>query len=198
LHVVGSGTRLHILNSVLVSPDDAVLFDFESRSGEHCDMQCSVEQSTVAVGGAVLRLANVPYLTVLPQPVSFMARNNAFLAPFADQPKAACMVRFDHDALFHGLLTWQGQGNAYDRRLRYFALSSERRLPETPQSHSTWARLWGPQGDAQQVLEVPRLRDFVAEQSVFAQLDRLAMPQSPAGQAAPGADFSALRVTKAK
>src|SRR5262249_38878228 len=115
------------------------------------------------------------------------SRDSAFLNPFAEKPNRAGLLLYDGEALSRGLLVWQGEGDVYDRRLYFGARGARALLPDKPEDHAVWARLWGSYGVRRPVLDLPLTRLLGPGRW---QLDRLALP---AGR---GADLVLLDIKK--
>jgi hypothetical protein len=118
------------------------------------------------------------------------AKGNVFCDPFAGSPRQAGLVTFDGDALTRGLLVWQGDGNAYDKGLRY-GLAPADKAADTPQGYATWSRRWGSGGDRQATL----FEWAAAERKLnldFPKLEALALPAAVRAKAKgplPGSDL---------
>src|SRR5262249_61042900 len=103
------------------------------------------------------------------------SRECAFLDPFGDKAGPAGLVAYEKAALPHGLLIWQGDGDAFGKRLT-FAAAPVSALPEKDDVRAAWARLWGPNGDPRPAADVPPGKPLAAFPWP---LDRLAPPQAP-------------------
>ena len=108
------------------------------------------------------------------------------------------MLLYDGYALPRGVLAWQGEGDVYDKRLRWYTLplAGDGKLtpPEQPQPHSVLARSWGTVGDRQPLLDVLFKSTFDLE---HVHLDRLEVPvHAGSKELAPGADLGRLGVGK--
>jgi len=191
LHLVGGGARVRLRQCVLLSAADAIHFDPGPTAKARLDVQCLLEQTTVAARRAMVRLSDAPQLEGPVEPIVLEPRFCAFLNPFADM--AAPLVLDANDgALARGLLLWQGGGNAFDWRLRYDV------VPKSAGA-AGWARLWGRSWERRQALDVPFKQ---ALDLAKPELDRLAVPPAlvkpPVGEEKrpPGADFELLGLAK--
>jgi hypothetical protein len=200
VQVAGTGARLSLVGSLVVTADDAVRLDPGTTAGPPLTVQCLLERNTVAVKGAVLHLADVPQLRTPAEPIVVQAENNLFLAPFTDAPRQSTLLRFDSQALPRGLLIWQGKGNGYDdKRLHGYVTSGSD--TGTSQPLAIWQRLWGSRGEQNsrtRDLTRSRARSFPLEKL---HLERLALSpflQPKRGEPPLGADLDALGITKKK
>jgi hypothetical protein len=177
LRSVGVGARLRLHNNVFIAGEDVLYLDpgpapdqwrilaallpawceaferdlhFAPRA--RLNAQCLLENNTLALRGPAVRLGDAPDVAVPPaEPFVVKANGNVFCDPFAGSTRQAGLVTFEGDALARGLLVWQGDGNAYDKGLRYGLVPADKPA-ETPQVYATWARRWGSAGDRQAVL----------------------------------------------
>jgi eukaryotic-like serine/threonine-protein kinase len=140
----GPGARLLLRQSLVVAGTEALQLlpgpGFKGRP----DVQCLLEQVTFAAREAVVRLGDVPAGAVR-EPAVVQARDCAYLNPFLGKPKAG-LLRFEGDALPRGLLLWQGEREAFDRRLYFSAAPAGAPLPDKSEGHGPWAQLWGTPG----------------------------------------------------
>ncbi|HKI32518.1 MAG TPA: serine/threonine-protein kinase [Gemmataceae bacterium] len=183
--VGGGGARLRLQQCVILSGDDAIHFDPGATAKARLDVQCLLDQTTVAARHAVVRLSDAPQLEGSVEPIVMETRSCTFLNPFTDAPGATLLVAED-GALSRGLLVWQGGGNAFDKRLAAGA--------------PAWAKLWGRSWERHQTLDVPLKGTIDLGKP---ELDRLALPpgliKPPPGEEKrppPGADFELLGLMK--
>jgi eukaryotic-like serine/threonine-protein kinase len=170
--VEGTGARLRIHNSVLVSGGDALELrpgapadkwrllaallpgwndvwsrEFRLPQRQRANGQVILERNTVAVRGALLRLGDAgDFLAPVAEPYFVLARSNVFLDPFADGTRAGGMLAAEGRALGRGLLVWQGDGNVFDKGLHFYVAAADR-LPTKPQEFDAWVRAWGLAGE---------------------------------------------------
>jgi hypothetical protein len=148
-----------------------------------------LENVTVAARGAVLRLDDAPQLGVPAEPIVVRTRACAFLQPFSDAPLPPTLLAVAERALGRGLLVWQGEGNAFDKRMGREVQSLSGGVSR-PQPGLTWPRLFGSAWERQQIFDV------VATSTIDwgnPRLDRLAVPGKPPQ---PGADLEFLGLAK--
>jgi serine/threonine-protein kinase len=176
--LVGGGARARLRQCVLLSADDGLHFD----PGAQLDVQCLLEQTTVAARHAAVRLSDAPQAPGPVEPMVLETRSSAFVNPFADAP-AATLLAPEGGALGRGLLVWQGGGNAFDKRL-------------APGATTLWGRAW----ERRQALDVPMKGTIDLGKP---ELDRLAVPPGlvrpqpgEEKRPPPGADFELLGLTK--
>ncbi len=90
----------------------------------------------------------------MPQPIVVQSHANVFLNPFHEndgKPTSAGLIAYEGSALTRGTLVWQGDGDVYDKRLRYFAapLKAGSGAGQDQQDPDTMTRLWGHAGHRQ-------------------------------------------------
>lgn len=192
VHVTGSGARLHLRHNVLVAGTDAVYFEPGAAARPRLDVQGLLEHNTVAARGALLGLADAAHLAVPAEPIFVQAKANVILAPFGDRHRAG-LIRAEGMAFVRGLLSWQSEGNVYDKRLHYFVAAAVA-LPDRPQSYAVWAALGGPSGDRQAVLDLPLRQTFDLEPPPLCQ-DFLSLSWTRRPPV-PGADLAKFNLPK--
>ncbi len=187
----GVGVRLLMRQSVLVAGDDAVHLDPGPDGAKRANVQCVLERSTLAGRRAILRVEDAVAPTDAPpaEPSVVRSRECAYLDPFGDKAAPPGMLASEKSALAHGLLVWQGDGDALGKRLTF---------PVKEGYRATWTRLWGSYGDLHPAADVPPpTKPFDATPWP---LDRLALPKpkGPVGSdnQAAGADLVLLGLVK--
>jgi serine/threonine-protein kinase len=192
LCVAGGGARLLLRQSVVLSGDDGLVFEPGETAKSRLDVQCLLEQTTVAARRAALRLGDAPKLEGPVEPIVMEARFSAFLNPFSDAP-GATLLAADGGALPRRLLVVQGGGNAFDKRL------SPDVLPKVAGSPG-WVKLWGRAWERRQALDLP-LKNTI--DLAKPDLGRLALPAGAVKpqpgeekRTPPGADFELLGLAK--
>jgi len=121
------------------------------------------------------------------EPAVVQTRGCAFLNPFPGRPNRAGLLAYEGDALAHGLLVWQSEGDAYDRRL-YFGAAPASALPAKPDPAEAWGRLWGTPG-----VRDPRWLNLTRTlDGLCWPLERLTLP----GGVTQGADLDKLGLLK--
>jgi hypothetical protein len=196
LQVMKTDARVRMEKCLLLAAGDALEFQPGEAPKPALRIQCLLNQNTMAVKRAVIHLHDSPQLTVPVEPIVIQARANVFLDPFAVSPSQAGMLLFDGAALDRGLLVWQGQSNAYEKRLPYFALPAAESIPASPQPHSIWTRLWGLGGDSQPALDLAMAHTFAIDRPVDSQFNQLVLPPLFKAQPVPGADLAQLGLLK--
>ena len=169
LSVAGIGARLRLERSVVVAGTDA--FDFDPGRGpyQRLRLSCVLERVLVAARRSVLHLGAVVVQPPPTDPLVMQSQRCAFLNPFGQK---AGMVLFEGDALRQGALLWQSADDVYDKRLQYAAAAAAA-IPEKPQPHADWQRLWGSFGDSRPVTALPLTARFDKERWP---LERLRLP----------------------
>jgi serine/threonine-protein kinase len=200
----GVGVRLLLRQSVLAAGGDALHFDPGPKGPGN--VQCLLEHSTLAFRRAAIHLEDADaVLTTQPRPQEdkgeggpFVVRSQecAFLDPF-DKSGPSGMVVFEKSALAHGLLVWQGEGDAFAKRLTFAAAPAALGAPSPDHGlggeevRTAWTKMWGSYGDRQPAADVTLAKSFDAFPWA---LDRLAPPKLD--KHTPGADFTLLRLIK--
>ncbi|HZV05911.1 MAG TPA: hypothetical protein VE999_12605, partial [Gemmataceae bacterium] len=98
------------------------------------------------------------------------------------------LVRYEGQALAHGLLVWQSDNDTYDRRIWFGAASTASPLPEKPEDHASWLSLWGSPGLRRSKLDVLLFRTL--------DNDRWLLDQRLGGWKAPGANLDKLGLSR--
>jgi hypothetical protein len=199
VQVSGAGARVGLRECVLVCGQDALRLEPGPATEPRLNVTCTLEHVTVAAKGAVLLLGDAPSVARPLTPVVVQTKDCAFLDPLTDPkgapPHRAGLLLAAGGALERGLLVWQSEADAFDKRL-WFRAAADGPPPEQAQPHALWARLWGPAGDAQPVLDVTPRGTFGLDR---VQLDRLALPApSRLSQKPPGADLVLVGIIKKK
>ena len=146
----GCDADLCVRNCAIVAAGAALHLHSGTCLAGQANIRCFLERSTLACKQAVLRLDDAPPKP-LPDPIVIESHASAFVAPFADA--RAGLLRYEEDALRRGLLIWQGDGDAFDKRLSFAALPVK--AEATPQAHQLWTELWGSAGDRGPILDAP-------------------------------------------
>jgi hypothetical protein len=144
LEVRGVGARLVLRQSLLVAGADALRFVPGDALRDRASVECLLEHVTVAARGAAVRLGDAPRAGVVREPIFLQTLQCAFLNPFLDRPNRAGLLLAEGDALARGLLVWQSDGDAYDRRLHFGAAAGA--APARAEPFDAWVRLWGSNG----------------------------------------------------
>ncbi len=199
----GIGARVLIAHSLLIAGDDAIrltldpgLTQKQSYSGgsgsAHAagktNVQCLLEHATISARGAVLHLPDVKQPGPLEEPVIVQSHDCGFVNLFAGRTPRPSLVKYEGDALAHGLLIWQSENDAFDRRVWFGAVCKDKPLPDKPEDHASWMALWGS----------PGLRRAQLDLLVYSTLDgdRWSLDQRLAGWKAPGANLERLGLSR--
>src|SRR5262249_6261383 len=156
----GTGIRLLTKQSVLVAGTDALSVDPGPDFKGRANVQCLLEQTTVAARRAAVHLEDAAGNGPLVEPALVQTRECAFLNPFAAPGNRAVLLHFSGNALAHGLVVWQGEGDGFDKRLHFGAAAT---VPDQPETHPAWTWLWGPQGERRPAGELLTGRGFDAD-----------------------------------
>jgi serine/threonine-protein kinase len=194
LHALGAGTRVRLQQCVVVAGTDAFRLDPSPTAGARLNAQCLLEHNTVAARQAVVRLGDASTWAPPVEPILVQAHENLFQNPFAAGPSAPGMLVGEGEALDHGLLIWQGDGNGYDNRLQDAAPPGGLQAGSTPWRYAAWKELWGPNGDRRPVACAMPARSLDLNSP---DLSCLALPESrPKSRTpSPGADLEQLGIT---
>ncbi len=191
VHLVGGGARLLLRQSVLVSAEDGLLFE-PGETAKRLDVQCLLDQTTVAARQAAVRVSDAPGIAGPVEPIVVQARFSAFLNPFSDAPGATLLVA-DGGALARGLVIWQGGGNAFDKRLAPDVMPKLAGAPG-------WAKLWGRAWERRQALDLPLKSTIDLARPDLGRLTTPAGVVKPQPgeekRPPPGADFELLGLSK--
>lgn len=138
-------------------------------------VQCLLERNTFALRGPLVRLKDGPdFVPPLSDPYLIQARANLFVTPFADGSSLAGLLLSEGQALCRGLLVWQGEANAFDKRLHYRTAGIDK-LPGKPQPAEVWVQTWGSPGERNsQTVDLPP--DERKLELDFPKLEALAFP----------------------
>jgi serine/threonine protein kinase len=203
LAVNGIGARIMLTQTLLIAGDDAVHLildpEFRQKSSTsigtgvwpfagNANVQCLLDHTTVSARGAVLHLPDVKQAGAPVEPVIVQSHDCGFVNLFGGRTPRPGLVRYEGEALAHGLVVWQSENDTFDRRLWFGAVSAEKPLPEKPEDHASWVALWGS----------PGLRRAQLDLLVFRALDgdRWSLDQRLAGWKAPGANLEKLGLSR--
>jgi serine/threonine-protein kinase len=198
MQTTGAAVRFSSRQNAVVALGDALQFDL-SGPPEFSALTCQLEANTWALRRALIALRAGPELTDRPDLVVLQANANYFADPFGDSPAQAVLLRLPETMLSRGQVTWQGKGNAFDRRLESFYVTG----PANPakQSLAEWLQLWGRAGEVDALpIEVGAAAKSTVSMDA-PQLDRLTVPRDvrpEPGNPPPGADLVRLGLLKKK
>ena len=139
VRVFDSGARLLFQQTLIVAAGDGVAFQFAPEFKGRANVQCWFQNCTLAARRSAIVLNGTRSTDVPIEPIMMRSKDCAFVNPFVGSPKAG-LLRSQSGALARGLLLWQSDGDALDKRLFYVAAST---AAETPQAQSQWEKLWG-------------------------------------------------------
>jgi serine/threonine-protein kinase len=159
----GLGARIFLRQTVLVAGGNALELTPGAAFADKANVQVQLERSTLAAREAVVRLADIPKSLFPSEPVIVQSRTSAFLNPFVGRGDRPGLLRYDNQALAHGLIAWQSDGDFYDRRLAYMALSTAGKLPDRPEPFAAWLAAWGTAGVTHPLTDVRIVQGFPTE-----------------------------------
>lgn len=194
LKLIGNGSRIRVQNSLLIAGEDAVVVEPGALAGP-LNLQCVFDHDTFAARRAAVRVLDMTAGTLPLDALPLQARGCVFINPFGEFPTRAGLLAFEDQALPHGLVSWQADGNAYDKQLGYWLTTSDSGR-ETTLPPELCERIWGPLADRRGQIYDGGVRDFKVEQAA---LDRLNLPagvRSRIKGTPPGADFEQLGIGK--
>src|SRR5207244_3609198 len=125
---------------------DALKFDLGKSFKERAGTQCLLMHTTLAARRAAVHVADVPAATTVLEPLVVQTNCCAFLNPFPLAANRAGVLSYDGLALARGVVLWQGEADAFDKRLQFRAAPAGA-VPDRPQPHAAWPALWGSPGD---------------------------------------------------
>jgi len=192
----GAGASVRVQNSLIVAGGDAFQIRPLRPQGSGVNAAVIVERSTIAAKGAAVHVEDLNLPVPTASPMIVQARSCLFLAPFSAGSGPSRLLSLEGKALAHGLVVWQGEANAYDRRLQLLGS-----LAEAPaigaEPLATWKRLWGPAAERRTLtFELPATTPLELHRP---QWECLALPSSAREKMrgpAPGADLVQLGLTK--
>jgi serine/threonine protein kinase len=199
----GIGARVLLAQTLLIAGDDAIHLaldpDFTQKAngpsgtdvslvGGKANVQFLLDHATVSARGAVIHMPDVKHTGPPSEPVVLRSHDCGFVNLFGGRTHRPSLVKYEGEALAHGLLIWQSDNDAFDRRLWAGAVCAGRPVPDKPEDHASWMALWGSPGlrRAQLDLQVYRTLDG----------DRWSVEQKLAGWKAPGANLDKLGLSR--
>ncbi len=193
----GVGGRVLLRQSAIVTSGDALHVEVGPAFAGQANVQCVLEQSTLAARHAVIHVGDVAATPWLQEPVVVQSLNCAFLNPFAEASARPGLLRCDGEALPRGLVVWQGDGDFFDKRLAHGVVPPAGATGEAKNGSIPWSLLWGTVG-----MRKPAV-DLVTAPKPFDgntwPLDRLVLAFQPAStKKKPGADLSLFAGTDKK
>jgi serine/threonine-protein kinase len=202
VRVFGPGAGLLFNQSMLVAAGDCVSFHFGEDFDGRANVQCFLQNSTLCPRRAAVALNRASWEDAVVEPVFVRSKDCAFVDPFPGNHTPG-ILRASNGALGQGLLLWQSDGDALDRRLNFVA-SSAAVVPSKSQrqAQELWERLWGSQSVRDLVKDAnwPQLT-FDADRPWAMNLDRLEIPpikSAGAKERSVGVKIADLGVTKKK
>jgi serine/threonine protein kinase len=149
--VEGIGARVLLKQTLAIAGGDALHLkldpDFSRQTNGpnfagKANVQCLLERATLSAAGAVLHLSDVAQTGPPAEPVVLHSRDCGFVNLFGLTPRPS-LIKYEGEALTHGLLLWQSENDAFDRRLWFAALRAAPPVPKNAQARSSWIALWG-------------------------------------------------------
>jgi len=198
--VEGIGARLLLAQTLLIAGEDAIHLTLpptlpspaggEERVGStgKANVQYLFDHATVSARGAVLYLPDVKQIGPPIEPVIVQSHDCGFVNLFAGRIHRPSLVRYEGEALAHGLLIWQSYNDAFDRRLWFGAVCAANPLPDKPEDHAAWLALWGAPGLRRAQLDLMQIRTLDG--------DRWSLDQRLAGWRIPGANLDKLGLSR--
>src|SRR5262249_39808225 len=187
IHVQGIGARVLLSQTLLVAGGDAVQLALDPGFTGKANVQCSFDHATVAARGSVLHVPDVQLADPPAEPVVVQTHHCAFLNPFLTRGSRPGLVLYDGVAMAQGLLIWQSDTDAFDRRLWFASAPASGPLPDKPEDRAAWVALWG----------TPAIRHPTLDLSVFRTLDADRWPLDKfAGLKIPGANLERLGLSR--
>jgi serine/threonine protein kinase len=194
--VEGIGARVLLTQTLLIAGGDAIHLaldpDFTRKASGpfagKANVQCLLDHVTVAARGGVLHLPDVQQAGPPAEPVIVQSHDCGFINLFTGRAHRPSLVRYDGEALAHGLLIWQSENDGFDHRLWFGAICTAMPLPEKPETHASWVALWGSPGLRRAHLDLPLLLTLDAE--------RWPIELRLAGRKVPGANLEKLDLSR--
>ncbi len=194
VHIIGAGAHVQLRNCVVVAGRDAVHFDPGADALARLNSHCLLELCTVAARRAAVRVGDLPDLVPL-EPFVVQARNTAFLDPFTGGAYEAALLVHEAEALARGVLVWQGDANAYDKRLPSYVAPATPAADQPRQGSGVWSRLWGASGDRAALTLDLAPRAFDLDKLPFETLNLPAAVRAKRAEPL-GADLAQLRLLR--
>jgi hypothetical protein len=203
LAIEGIGARVLLTQTLLIAGGDAIHLtldpDFTRKAsgpggtgaspvGGRANMQCLLDHATVAARGSVLHLPDVKQEGPPGEPVILQSHDCGFINLFTSRAHRPSLVRYEGQALAHGVLIWQSDNDTFDRRIWFGAVCMANPLPDRPEDHTSWLSLWGSSGLRRSKLDVLLFRTLDSE--------RWQLDQRLGGWKAPGANLDKLGLSR--
>jgi hypothetical protein len=186
VRIQGIGARLLLTQTLLIAANDALRLTLDPGYTGRANVQCLLDHTTIAGRVSAIHIPDVKPAGPPTEPVVVQTRNCAFLNLFGRTSRPS-FVLYDGEALAHGLLVWQGEADAFDRRLWFGAASGAAPLPDKPEDHASWVGLWGSPALVRTQLSLPLAKTLDADRWTLEGL---------AGLKIPGADLDKLGIRK--
>ncbi|MGH7173409.1 MAG: hypothetical protein ACRELG_24255, partial [Gemmataceae bacterium] len=175
LAIDGIGARVLLKQTLVIAGDDAIRLtldpDFTRKANGlggtgvspvagtgKANVQCLLDRVTIAARGAALHLPDVQQAGPPAEPVIVQSHDCGFLNLFRGRAPRPSLVRYDGEALAHGLLIWQSDNDGFDHRLWFGAICTAMPLPDKREEHASWNALWGSAGLRHAKLDVQLFR----------------------------------------
>lgn len=198
LAIEGIGARVLFAQTLLIAGEDAIHLALDAGFSRKAtgpftgkaNVHCVFDRATVAARGAVMHLADVQQAGPPDEPVIVRSHDCGFVNLFAGRTSRPSLVRYEGEALAHGLLLWQSENDGFDHRLWFGAIGTATPLPEKPEEHASWMALWGSPALRGARLDLPNYRTLDA--------GRWTLEQKLAGWRFPGANLEKLDLSRIK
>ncbi len=144
VRVFGTGARLLFNQCLFVAAGDGVAFSPGERFAGRVNVQCWFQNCTLAARRSAVVVNDAASATAPTDPIAVRSKDCAFLNPFPGSYTPG-LLRSQDGALNRGLLLWQSDGDAFDKRLHYLAGSAAVVLPVNTQrqAQAQWQTIWG-------------------------------------------------------
>jgi serine/threonine-protein kinase len=196
LAIEGIGVRVLLAQSLLIAGENAIRLTLDPASSQRAsgpftdkaNVHCLFDHATVAARGGVVHLSDVQLAGPPTEPVIVQSHDCGFVNLFAGRASRPSLVRYEDEALAHGLLLWQSENDGFDHRLWFGATCTAMPLPEKPDEHTSWMALW----------RSPALRGARLDLANYRTLDATRWPleQKLAGWRFPGANLEKLHLAR--
>jgi hypothetical protein len=196
LAIEGIGARVMVTQTLLIAGENAIRLALDPGFSQKAsgpftgkaNVHCQFDHATVAARGAVVHLEDVQRAGPPAEPVIVQSHGCGFVNLFAGRTSRPSLVRYEDEALAHGLLLWQSENDGFDQRLWFGAISTATPLPETPEEHASWMSLWGSPALQGARLDLPNYRTLDST--------RWPLEQKLAGWKYPGANLEKLSLSR--
>jgi hypothetical protein len=192
IDTTGAGARVRLQNCAVISGGAAFVLDPSAGGRTRLNVYYALDHNTIAAGQAIFRIRDLRSSCL--EPAIVFAKGNLFADVSASASSRAGIMDFEADALRHGLVVWQGEGNGYDKNLvQYYSGQGGEPLVGDQHDPAGWAHLWGATGDKTPIVfNMGRLKSFNLDKP---QVGLLGIPEQARQKirgTPPGADLDQL------